>query len=263
MRFLYKKGSIYKVENNNLLFHGAIPLEENGAFSKVKFEEHEYQCVSLLDYCDKMARQGYFAPLGSPERQRGLDFLWYMWCGPKSPVFGREQMTTFERLFIADKATHSEPKDSYYRYTDSETVARVIMTAFGLDPAKSHIINGHVPVRAGSGEKPIKAGGKIIVIDGGFCKAYQPQTGIAGYTLVYSSRGLSLRSHQPFESVQKAVKDNQDIVSTVYVFETAKDRLLIGDTDEGDRIREEVEELTQLLTAYREGLIQESPRWAF
>ena len=146
VRFLYKKGGVYKVENNNLLFHGAIPLEENGAFCKVQFEGQEYHSVSLLEYCDKMARQGYFAPLGSAERQRGLDFLWYLWCGPKSPVFGRDQMTTFERLFIEDKEVQVEHKDSYYRYTDSETVARVILTAFGLDPSKSHIINGHVPV---------------------------------------------------------------------------------------------------------------------
>ncbi len=263
IRFFYNIGSMYKIENNNVLFHGAVPLEDNGSFAKVAFEGQEYHSVTLMDYCDKMARQAYDAPLGSPERQRGLDFLWYLWCGPKSPTFGRDKMTTFERLYIADKNTHKEEKDNYYRYIDSETVAKVILTAFGVDSARGHIINGHVPVQASNGEKPIKAGGKIIVIDGGFSKAYQPKTGIAGYTLVFSSRGISIRSHQPFESMQKAVAENIDIISTVYVFETASNRMLIENTDEGDELKGEIEDLHRLYTAYKEGYVKENMLFHF
>ncbi|MDD3429762.1 MAG: fructose-1,6-bisphosphatase [Oscillospiraceae bacterium] len=257
IRFLYSKGSMYRIENGNLLFHGAVPLNDVGNFAKVTFDGVEYSGRRLMDYCERMARQGYFAAEGTPQRKRGQDFLWYLWCGKNSPLFGRSKMTTFEHLLVEDKTTWAEEKNPYYRCIDSEYVARFILTEFGLDPATSHIVNGHVPVRVADGEKPIKAGGHLIVIDGGFCKAYHKKTGIAGYTLVYSSRGLSLRSHEPFESVQCAIQQNKDIASTVDVFETMKKRLLIEDTDEGRAQMNDIRELEQLLAAYRLGLIKE------
>lgn len=257
IRFLFSKGSMYHIENGNLMFHGAVPLTEGGEFAKITFDNVEYSGRGLMDYCERMARQGYFATEGTPERKRGQDFLWYLWCGENSPLFGRSKMTTFEHLLVDDESTFAEQKNPYYRYTDSEYVARFILSEFGLDPQQSHIVNGHVPVRVADGEKPIKANGHIIVIDGGFCKAYHKKTGIAGYTLVYSSRGLSLRSHEPFESIQRAVTENKDIVSTVDVFETMKNRLLIEDTDEGRARINEIKELKELLKAYHLGLIKE------
>ena len=257
IQFIYAKGSIYKVENGNLLFHGSIPLNESGSFDTVVFDGVPYSGRALMDHCDKMARQGYFGREGSPARQKGKDFLWYLWCGPKAPTFGRSRIATFENFFIDDPAAHAEPKNPYYRYIDSEYVARYILSAFGLDPAVSRIINGHVPVRASAGEKPVKAGGKVVVIDGGFCRAYHRRTGIAGYTLIYSSWGLSLRSHQPFESVQKAIEENCDIVSRTDVFEKMKDRLYFADTDEGREMLADIQDLNDLLEAYRMGYLKE------
>lgn len=257
IQFIYAKGSIYKVENGNLMFHGSIPLNANGAFDVLTFDGVEYSGRNLMDYCDKMARQGYFAREGSRTRQKGKDFLWYLWCGPKAPTFGRERITTFEHFFVADKATWEEAKNPYYHYIDSEYVARYILSAFGLDPAVSRIINGHVPVRACNGEKPVKANGKAVVIDGGFCRAYHQRTGIAGYTLIYSSWGLSLRSHQPFESVQKAIEENMDIISSSDVFEKMKERLYFEDTDEGLEMIEDIQDLNDLLDAYRMGYLKE------
>lgn len=257
IRFIYAKGSIYKVENGNLMFHGSIPLNKNGAFDAVEFDGTTYSGKNLMDYCDKMARQGYFARERSLARQKGKDFLWYLWCGPKAPTFGRARMTTFEHFFIDDKSTWEEQKNPYYRYIDSEYVARYILSAFGLDPAVSRIINGHVPVRAANGEKPVKANGKAVVIDGGFCRAYHKRTGIAGYTLIYSSWGLSLRSHQPFETVQKAIEENLDIISSTNVFEKMSDRLYFEDTDEGKEMLAEIHDLEDLLDAYRMGYLKE------
>lgn len=257
IRFIYAKGSIYKVENGNLMFHGSIPLNKNGAFDAVEFDGTTYSGKNLMDYCDKMARQGYFARERSLARQKGKDFLWYLWCGPKAPTFGRARMTTFEHFFIDDKSTWEEQKNPYYRYIDSEYVARYILSAFGLDPAVSRIINGHVPVRAANGEKPVKANGKAVVIDGGFCRAYHKRTGIAGYTLIYSSWGLSLRSHQPFETVQKAIEENLDIISSTNVFEKMSDRLYFEDTDEGKEMLAEIRDLEDLLDAYRMGYLKE------
>lgn len=258
VQFLYEKGGIYKVENKVLMFHGALPMEQNGSFSAVTFGGKEYSGKALFDYSDDMARAAYFAEGGSAERQRGQDFIWYLWCGPKSPLFGRGAMATFERTLITDKNTHTERKDDYYRYTDSETVAVKILEEFGLDKEHSHIVNGHVPIKASKGENPIKAGGHIIMIDGGFSKAYQSTTGIAGYTMVYTSRGISIRSHEPFVSFKKAVRDNQDIHSTVNVFEHHRARLLIKDTDEGAQIARDIEKLYELIDAYENGYLPES-----
>ncbi|MEG0803573.1 MAG: fructose-1,6-bisphosphatase [Pygmaiobacter sp.] len=257
VRFLYAAGSVYRTENGNLLFHGAIPLTAEGGFDTVMLDGTPYCGKALMDYCETRARDGYFEPEGSDKRLRGQDFLWYLWCGPKSPIYGRDKMSTFEHLFLDDRETWSEQKNAYYDYTDSVPVAQHILAEFGLDPETSHIINGHVPVLARTGESPIKAGGRLIVIDGGFCKAYHPKTGIAGYTLVYSSRGLSLRSHEPFESVQKAISENRDILSTVAIFETNQNRTLIADTDEGKIYRRQIDDLKRLLAAYRAGSIKE------
>ena len=206
VRFLYAKGSVYHIENGNLLYHGAVPMTEKGAFAAERFEGRLYAGRALMDYCDERARRGYYAPEGSAARQSGQDFLWYLWCGRLSPLFGRSAMTTFERLYVADKATHTEVKDPYYTWYNEESACRRILAEFGL-PGSCHIINGHVPVQEKNGESPIKGGGRLIVIDGGFCRAYHEKTGIAGYTLTYSSRDMSLRTHQPFVSAEKAITE--------------------------------------------------------
>lgn len=257
VQFLYAKGGIYHIENGNLLFHGAVPLTESGSFALETFECKSYAGRELMDYCDRRARRGYFAAEGSEERLRGGDFLWYLWCGRLSPLFGRSKMTTFERLFIQNRETWEEKKDPYYRYINDTRMDRYILEEFGLDQTHSHIINGHVPVRAVEGETPLKAGGRLIVIDGGFCRAYHERTGIAGYTLVYNSRGMSLRVHEPFESTEKAIAQNRDIVSSVDVFETNEKRMLVTDTDEGRRLEAKIEDLKRLVTAYKSGLLKQ------
>lgn len=257
VRFLFAKGGVYHIENGNLLFHGAVPLTESGSFAVETFEQHGYAGRALMDYCDERARRGYFSPLGSEERQSGCDFLWYLWCGKHSPLYGRDKMTTFERLFVADPETHMETKNPYYHHINDSKMDRAILAEFGLDQTHSHIVNGHVPVRAAKGETPLKGGGRVIVIDGGFCRAYHDKTGIAGYTLVYNSRGLTLRQHQPFESVEKAIEENLDIASTVDVFETIEKRMLVGDTDEGRKLAANVQDLKLLVQAYQMGLVKE------
>lgn len=257
VRFLYAKGSVYHIENGNLLYHGAVPMTEKGAFAAERFEGRLYAGRALMDYCDERARQGYYAPEGSAARQSGQDFLWYLWCGKLSPLFGRSAMTTFERLYVADKATHTEVKDPYYTWYNEESACRRILAEFGL-PGSCHIINGHVPVQEKNGESPIKGGGRLIVIDGGFCRAYHEKTGIAGYTLTYSSRDMSLRTHQPFISAEKAITENIDIVSRESVLEQENRRILVEDVDEGETLREKVHDLKQLVIAYQLGWIKET-----
>ena len=257
VRFLYAKGSVYHIENGNLLYHGAVPMTEKGAFAAERFEGRLYAGRALMDYCDERARQGYYAPEGSAARQSGQDFLWYLWCGKLSPLFGRSAMTTFERLYVADKATHAEIKDPYYTWYNEESACRRILAEFGL-PGSCHIINGHVPVQEKNGESPIKGGGRLIVIDGGFCRAYHEKTGIAGYTLTYSSRDMSLRTHQPFISAEKAITENIDIVSRESVLEQENRRILVEDVDEGETLREKVHDLKQLVIAYQLGWIKEA-----
>ena len=258
IRFLYARGAVYKVMNGNLLFHGAVPMTEDGAFAEETFEGRTYSGRALFDYCDRRARDGYFAPVGSHARQAGQDFLWYLWCGSLSPIFGRSAMTTFERLYIADPATHAEIKNPYYRLVsgpDSAWAAVRILAEFGLEGENCHILNGHVPVRAVEGEDPVKAGGRLVVIDGGFCRAYHRRTGIAGYTLVYSSHGLTLRTHQPFESTAAAIRDDEDIVSKTRAIYTAPRRILVLDTDEGRELQKMIGDLRRLVDAYRTGLL--------
>ena len=257
VRFLYAKGSVYHIENGNLLYHGAVPMTEKGAFAAERFEGRLYAGRALMDYCDERARQGYYAPEGSAARQSGQDFLWYLWCGKLSPLFGRSAMTTFERLYVADKATHTEVKDPYYTWYNEESACRRILAEFGL-PGSCHIINGHVPVQEKNGESPIKGGGRLIVIDGGFCRAYHEKTGIAGYTLTYSSRDMCLRTHQPFISAEKAITENIDIVSRESVLEQENRRILVEDVDEGETLREKVHDLKQLVIAYQLGWIKEA-----
>ena len=255
VQFLYAHGAFYKMCNGNLLYHGAVPMTEDGAFAAIRFEGTARSGKQLFDYCDRRARQGYSAPAGSPARLAGQDFLWYLWCGAKSPLFGRSAMTTFERLYIADPAAQVEIKDPYYRHIADPRTAEHILREFGLSGEGSHIVNGHVPVRAIEGESPIKGGGRLIIIDGGFCRAYHRRTGIAGYTLVYNSRGLILRTHQPFESVDKAIHEDEDIASKSEYIYTAPQRILVRDTDEGGRKQALIRDLTALVEAYQSGVI--------
>ena len=255
VQFLYAHGAFYKICNGNLLYHGAVPMTEDGAFAAIRFEGVARSGKQLFDYCDRRARQGYSAPPGSPARLAGQDFLWYLWCGAKSPLFGRSAMTTFERLYIADPATHVEVKDPYYKHIAALDTAERILREFGLAGAGCHIVNGHVPVRAIEGESPIKGGGRLIIIDGGFCRAYHQRTGIAGYTLVYNSRGLILRTHQPFESAEKAIHEDEDIASKSEYIYTAPQRILVRDTDEGGRKQALIRDLCALVEAYQTGVL--------
>ena len=257
VRFLYAKGSVYHIENGNLLYHGAVPMTAAGDFTAERFEGRLYAGRALMDYCDQRARLGYYAPEDSPARRSGQDFLWYLWCGKLSPLFGRSAMTTFERLYVTDPAAHVEVKDPYYTWYNEESVCRRILAEFGL-PGSCHIINGHVPVQEKNGESPIKGGGRLIVIDGGFCRAYHDKTGIAGYTLTYSSRDMSLRTHQPFISAEKAITENIDIVSRENILEQENRRVLVEDVDEGEVLREKVHDLKQLVAAYQLGWIKET-----
>ena len=255
VQFLYAHGAFYKICNGNLLYHGAVPMTEDGIFAAIRFEGVARSGKQLFDYCDRRARQGYSAPPGSPARLAGQDFLWYLWCGAKSPLFGRSAMTTFERLYIADPAAHREIKDPYYRHIAALDTAERILREFGLAGAGCHIVNGHVPVRAIEGESPIKGGGRLIIIDGGFCRAYHQRTGIAGYTLVYNSRGLILRTHQPFESAEKAIHEDEDITSKSEYIYTAPQRILVRDTDEGGRKQALIRDLCALVEAYQTGVL--------
>ena len=255
VQFLYAHGAFYKICNGNLLYHGAVPMTEDGAFAAIRFEGVARSGKQLFDYCDRRARQGYSAPPGSPARLAGQDFLWYLWCGAKSPLFGRSAMTTFERLYIADPAAHREIKDPYYKHIAALDTAERILREFGLAGAGWHIVNGHVPVRAIEGESPIKGGGRLIIIDGGFCRAYHQRTGIAGYTLVYNSRGLILRTHQPFESAEKAIHEDEDIASKSEYIYTAPQRILVRDTDEGGRKQALIRDLCALVEAYQTGVL--------
>ena len=255
VQFLYAHGAFYKICNGNLLYHGAVPMTEDGAFAAIRFEGVARSGKQLFDYCDRRARQGYSAPPGSQARLAGQDFLWYLWCGAKSPLFGRSAMTTFERLYIADPAAHREIKDPYYKHIAALDTAERILREFGLAGAGCHIVNGHVPVRAIEGESPIKGGGRLIIIDGGFCRAYHQRTGIAGYTLVYNSRGLILRTHQPFESAEKAIHEDEDIASKSEYIYTAPQRILVRDTDEGGRKQALIRDLCALVEAYQTGVL--------
>lgn len=257
VRFLFSKGGLYKAHNSNLLYHGCVPLNEDGSFMKVTLFGKEYSGKALYDILEHYARKGYYAGTDSGEKSRGLDILWYIWSGPGSPVFGKDKMTTFERYFIEDKQTHVEVKNSYYRLLDDEQVLNSILKEFGMEEKKSHIVNGHVPVELKKGESPIRCGGKLLIIDGGFSRAYQSKTGIAGYTLISNSHGMRLVAHEPFESAQAAIINESDIFSDSMIVETSAERIRVADTDIGEQIRESISQLEELLQAYRDGTLAE------
>lgn len=257
VRFLYSNGGLYKIHNSNLLYHGCVPLDEEGNFKSVSVDGRKYRGRALYDVLDNYARKGYYAKNDPVGMRKAQDYIWYTWAGPNSPVFGKDKMTTFERYFIDDKEAHKETKNSYYSMTDDEEILNRILKEFGLDTQKSHIINGHVPVELKKGETPIKCDGKLLIIDGGFSKAYQSKTGIAGYTLVANSHGMRLVAHEPFESMEAAILHESDIFSDSTIVETAPVRIRVADTDIGTELKESIKQLEQLLQAYRDGTIVE------
>ncbi len=258
MHCLFSNGSMYKVSNSNLLFHASIPLNADGSFKHVQIGQKEYWGKNLLQKADRMLRAAYYEDHDKQRKRNAMDYAWYLWCGADTPTFDKSKMATFERYFVADKETYKEEKGHYYVLRDQAEVCDNILREFGIEPGThSHIINGHVPVRTIKGEKPVKADGKLLVIDGGFSKAYQPTTGIAGYTLVYHSHGFQLVQHEPFESREKAIKEGLDIKSTIFLVDYTQQRMMVRDTDKGREIREQVNELQKLLVAFRSGLVQE------
>ena len=257
IRFLYSKGGLYKIMNGNLLFHGCIPMNPDGSLMTFTIGGKERSGKRFLDYAEKTARKAYYDKRGSAERQFGMDFLWGLWSGRNSPIFGRDRMTTFERRFIADESTWTEPKNAYYTYYQDVTVVENLLAEFGLTGDHCHIINGHVPVKTKKGESPIKGGGKLIVIDGGFSRAYQATSGIAGYTLIYNSRHYRIVSHQPFHGKWNAIHKNDDIQNESEVFEKMETRMRVSQTDEGSELQTRVHDLMLLLEAYRTGAVTE------
>lgn len=256
MRFLLNKGGLYKVYNNNLLYHGCVPLTENGELKSVRVYGHSYKGKGLYEAMESYVRKGFYA-LDPREKERGRDLMWYIWLGEGSPLFGKDKMATFERYFLAEKETHKEKKNPYYSMLENEEVVDKILAEFGLPAEGTHIINGHVPVKSKNGENPIKCGGKVMVIDGGFSKAYQKETGIAGYTLIYNSYGLILAAHEPFESTEAAIEKESDIHSDSIIVKRVVQRKLVGDTDIGRELKEQIADLEMLLEAYRSGRITE------
>jgi len=257
--FLYSNGSMYLAYNSNLLYHGCIPMNDDGTFQALDVEGKNYTGKKLLDNLERVARKGYFNRYNHISDDSSLDYTWYLWCGPVSPLFGKKKMATFERQFIADKAPHKEESNAYYKLAyHNENYCNMILEEFGLEPEKSHIINGHVPVKVNKGEKPVKANGKLFVIDGGMSKPYQKVTGVAGYTLIYNSYGLVLVEHQQFESAQKAIEEEKDIISKRMIIEKDAVRKRVKDTDVGKEIQLQIDDLTMLLAAFRKGLIKES-----
>lgn len=256
-RFLYEKGEIYTVFNKNLLFHGCIPLNEDGSFMEFPLAQGK-SGREFMDFCDKAARKGYFSREGSIAKTFGKDFLWFLWCGKDSPLCARKKIATFERTLIDDPSTWEEPKNAYYRCWNNEKIAEKILAEFSLGGERSHIINGHIPVQYKKGEEPVKANGKLILIDGGFCRAYQQTTGIAGYTLIYNADGMRISAHEAFKGVQNAIENNADILSDTVIFEQATDKIRVKDTDTGYTLSEKIGDLTRLLECYETGIIKES-----
>ena len=248
IRFIYAKGAMYKTVNNNLLFHGCIPMDENGELQSVSIRGRKYSGKTLLDKLGELVNQAYFS--SGEEKDYADDFMWYLWCGAKSPLYGKDKMAFFERCFIADKSLHTENYNAYYTFSEKADVCMSLLELFGLDSEKGHIINGHVPVKIKNGESPVKADGKLLVIDGGISKAYQSTTGIAGYTLIYDSHSLNLAEHKPF------VAGESGNTPTIRLVEKLERRANISDTDKGEEILDKINDLRQLLEAYKAGLIK-------
>ncbi len=257
VKFLFSKGSLYKAYNNNLLYHGCVPMNAEGEFIKVNICGKEYAGKALYEVLEGYARKGFYATDDSVEKEKGKDILWYIWAGPYSPVFGKDKMATFERYFIANTKTHKEEKNPYYDYVDDEITINKILKEFGLDSKYAHIVNGHVPVEQKSGQSPIHCDGKLLIIDGGFSKAYHDTTGIAGYTLVSNSHGLRLVAHEPFETLEKVIIDETDVCSKEIIVSDFTRRLNVEDTDIGIEIKDSITYLEKLLHAFREGSIVE------
>jgi len=253
VKFLYKKGSLYKIFNGNLLYHGCMPLDKDGNFLQANVYGKLCQGKALYDELENWARRAYFSPSGTAEKEMGGNIMWYLWEGPKSPLFGKEKMATFENLFIDDKEASREHKNHYYDEVEDSNVVDKIMREFGLEPSTAHIINGHVPQEVKKGDSPVKCGGKLLIIDGGFAAAYHEKTGIAGYTLVCNSYGLRLVVHEKFTSAQDVIECDSDIVSDTIQVQKFANRMYVGDTDNGREIKVQIKELEELLEAYREG----------
>lgn len=258
VRFLFSKGSMYESINGNLLYHGCIPLTSKGKLRHFTFDGKDLGPKQFMDHLERLARQGYFAKNEPESKLHGQDTMWYLWSGSQSPLFGKDKMATFERYFIEVKKTHKENMNPYYRFRTKTETIKEILSEFGVDPDKGHVINGHVPVEVKKGESPVKAEGKLLVIDGGFAKAYQEKTGIAGYTLIFNSYGLILAAHQSFESTEKAIEEEIDIHSKTKILEHNKKRIRVADTDAGQEIKMRIKDLENLLKAYRSGLIKEA-----
>lgn len=258
LRLLYQKGSLYLVRDGNLLFHAAIPMNENGTFEEVLVDGEMVKGRALMDKIDHVIRNAYFLPQGTKRQQDSLDYMLYLWCGPKSPLFNKDKMTTFERYFVGDSSLYTEKKGHFFVLANQKATCEYILQEFGLDPKTSHIINGHVPVRTNKGESPMRAEGMRLVIDGGFSKPYHETTGISGYTLIYNSHGLQLVEHEHFESKDKAIRTGADVHSRVQLEDFKYHRMLVRDTDRGKELLMQIENLQKLLKAYRHGIIKES-----
>ena len=259
IRNLLRHGCMYAIYNDNLLFHAAVPLNEDGTLREVEiYPGRRYSGKDLFHHTGMLIRSAFENDTEANERQYAIDYFLYLWCGPESPLFDKSKMATFERYFINERETWHEEKGNYFRLRDNQVIAEKILDAFGINDPNRHIINGHVPVHVASGENPIKAGGLLMVIDGGFSQAYHKETGIAGYTLVYHSRGFELVQHEPFTSTRDAILRGTDIKSTTQIVEMANHRMLVADTDRGEELRQQIADLQELLYAYRHGFIKES-----
>ena len=257
LKFLLNKGSMYLKCNSNLLYHGCIPLDSEGELVEVNIDGISYKGKSYFDKIEAIIRESFFNRENNEKDKRNRDFVWYLWCGKNSPLFGKDVMRTFERYFIDDKKIHKENKNPYYMFINKKEKCEMILREFGLNPENSHIINGHVPVKVKEGESPVKADGKLFMIDGGFSKAYRKTTGIAGYTLVYNSYGIKIISLAPFESQEKAIKEGADILSSTVVFDEIREITKVKDTDIGKELQKQIDDLKKLLISYKTGLIKQ------
>lgn len=261
--FLFERGDLYKIHNSNLLLHGCVPINEDGSLMEFEFDGRKMHGREFMDYLETIVRKGFYSPQNSPAHEKGLDYMWFLWCGKNSPLCGRLKITTFERLLVEDSSTYDEPKNAYYRNVDNDRVIDTIFKEFSLCGSlggglHSHIINGHVPVISKAGESPVKGSGRLIIIDGGFCKAYHKKTGIAGYTLVYSANRMRISAHEPFEGKEKAIREGSDIHSKSNVFERPTEPIRVIETDDGKEILKNIEDLAALLEAYETGEIKEN-----
>ncbi|WP_315353600.1 fructose-1,6-bisphosphatase [Hoylesella nanceiensis] len=258
IRLLLQHGSMYAVYNNNLLFHASLPLNDDGSLKEVEVLPGQYyKGKELMETIEMLVRTAFQADADVEEKTNATDYFLYLWCGPNSPLFDKSKMATFERYFIEDKKTHKEEKGNYFKLRESEEIIDQILAEFDVEGENAHIINGHVPVHVANGENPIKANGKLMVIDGGFSQAYHKETGIAGYTLVYHSRSFALVQHEPFSSAQDAIERGLDIKSTTQIVETISHRILVADTDKGKELNKQIADLKELLYAYSHGLLKE------